>query len=195
MLKNSSAAYGIVARFLHWLMAAWIVTAYGVILYLTWGHTTGPIPGLNIHKAIGFAILIPFVIRVVWRFCNPAPALPEQMPRWQIRLSQLTHVLLYFLMIAMPLSGYFGNFGGVDYGIFRVPPFARTELAHWIFTTFSITGEQWDLFFDTFHYRVVGPFLLPALVLLHAGAALYHHFVKRDEVLTRMLPSAKAKEH
>jgi cytochrome b561 len=187
MLRNTSTAYGSIAKFLHWLMAAWIVTAYWLIIYLTWGHTEGLIPGLNKHKAIGFAILIPFVFRIVWRLCNPAPALPANMPMWQVRLSHITHALLYFLMMAMPLSGYLGNFGGVDYGIFQIPPFARTELARWIFTTFSISGEQWDVFFDTFHYRVVGPFLFPALFALHAGAALYHHVIKKDNVLRRML--------
>ncbi len=186
MLRYTRTAWGSVTRFLHWLMAAWIVTAYAVIIYLTWGHTEGLIPGLNYHKAIGFAILLPFGFRLVWRLCNPAPALPPDMPAWQVRLSQLTHVLLYFLMIAMPVSGYLGNFGGVDYGSFQVPPFARTELASWIFTTFGISGEQWDIFFDTFHYRVVGPFVFPVLVALHAGAALFHHLVKKDDVLRRM---------
>lgn len=192
MLRNTATAYGSVTRFLHWLMAAWIVVAYTVIIYLTWDHTEGLIPGLNYHKAIGFAILLPFAARLVWRLCNPTPALPAGMPAWQVRLSQLTHALLYFLMIAMPISGYLGNFGGVDYGFFQVPPFRLTALASWIFTTFDISPEQWDMVFDTFHYRIVGPYVLPTLVALHAGAALYHHFIKQDNVLRRMLPTVKA---
>lgn len=186
MWKNSATAYGSVARFLHWLMAAWILVAAVVIIYLTWGHTGGVIPGLNYHKAIGFAILVPFALRIVWRLFNPQPALPADMPRWQTMLSRCTHFLLYFLMIAMPLSGYFGNFGGVDYGIFRIPPFWRTDLAAWIFSTFNISPEAWDLFFDSFHYRIVGPYILPALVAVHACAAVYHHVVKKDDVLKRM---------
>lgn len=188
MLKNSHSAYGSVAKFLHWLMAAWIVTAYSVIIWLTWDHTEGLIPGLNYHKAIGFTILLPFVLRVAWRLCNHQPALPPGMPKWQVRLSQLSHFLLYFLMIAMPVTGYLGNFGGVDYGFFQVPGFSRTELAGWIFTTFNITPQQWDVFFDTFHYRIVGPYVFPSVVLLHAGAAFHHHFVQKDDVLRRMLP-------
>jgi cytochrome b561 len=188
MLRNNASSYGSVAKFLHWLMAAWIVTAYVVIIYLTWGHTEGLIPGLNYHKAIGFTILLPFVIRVAWRLVNPAPALPPGMPPWQVRLSHISHFLLYFLMIAMPVTGYFGNFGGVDYGFFQVPPFARTGIAQWIFATFNITGEQWDLFFDTFHYRIVGPYIFPTVVAVHAGAAIYHHVVLKDDVLRRMLP-------
>lgn len=187
----AATTYGRVAKVLHWLMAAWIVTAYVVIIWLTWDHTEGLIPGLNYHKVIGFTILVPFVVRLVWRLVNGAPALPDGMPLWQVRLSQLTHAALYFLMIAMPVTGYLGNFGGVDYGFFRVPPFARTELAAWIFDTFNITLEQWDVFFDTFHYRIVGPYVFPTVVALHVGAAVYHHVVLKDNVLRRMLPAAR----
>jgi cytochrome b561 len=191
-MRNSEPTYGRVAKFLHWLMAAWIVTAYVVIIWLTWGHTEGLIPGLNYHKVVGFSILLPFVLRVAWRVRNPAPALPAGMPLWQVGLSRLSHATLYFLMIAMPISGYLGNFGGVDYGVFQIPPFARTELAGWIFATFEITGEQWDVFFDTFHYRIVGPYVFPTVVLLHVGAAVYHHVVLKDDVLRRMLPAQAA---
>ena len=188
MPRNIDTNYGSVAKLLHWLMAAWIVTAYAVIIWLTWGHDEGLIPGLNYHKVVGFSILLPFIFRVVWRMRNPAPELPVGMPLWQVRLSRLSHASLYFLMIAMPVSGYLGNFGGVDYAILQVPPFARTELAGWIFATFDITGQQWDVFFDTFHYRIVGPYVFPTVVLLHVGAAVYHHVVLKDDVLRRMLP-------
>ena len=191
MLRNTETSYGSIAKFLHWLMAAWIVNAYVVILWLTWNHTEGLIPGLNYHKVIGFSILLPFVARVIWRLCNPTPRLPPGTPRWQARLSQLGHFSLYFLIIAMPVSGYLGNFGGVDFGFFQVPPFARTELASWIFATFGITLQQWDVFFDTFHYRIVGPYIFPTVVLGHVGAALYHHYVQKDPVLQRMLPRGR----
>jgi cytochrome b561 len=192
MLRNTETSYGSVTKFLHWLMAAWILTAYVVIIYLTWGHTEGPIAGLNYHKVVGFTILLPFFFRVVWRLSNPEPRLPDGMPTWQVRTSRLTHFLLYFFMIAMPVSGYLGNFGGVDYGIFQVPPFARTGIASWIFDTFEITGQQWDVFFDTFHYRIVGPYVFPTLVSVHASAAIYHHIVQKDNVLRRMLPDKPA---
>jgi cytochrome b561 len=191
MPRNIGPTYGSVAKLLHWLMAAWIVTAYVVIIWLTWGHTEGLIPGLNYHKVVGFTILVPFFVRVVWRLYSGAPPLPEGMSLWQVRLSKLSHGLLYFLMIAMPVTGYLGNFGGVDYGVFQIPAFARTELAAWIFATFDITGQQWDVFFDTFHYRIVGPYVFPTVVAVHVGAAVYHHVVLKDNVLRRMLPSKK----
>lgn len=188
MLKNTPASYGSVAKFLHWLTALWILVAYVVIHWLTWDHSEGLIPGLNYHKAVGFAILPPLLFRLAWRLLSPPPRLPATTPRWQARASSLSHFLLYFFLFAMPISGYFGNFGGVDYGFFKVPPFWQTGLASWIFETFGISPQQWDVFFDTFHYRVVGPYIFPALILAHAGAAVFHHSVQKDEVLRRMLP-------
>ena len=190
MLRNSSSSYGSVAKFLHWLMALWILTAYLVITWLTWDHVEGPIAGLNYHKAVGFTILLPLALRVVWRVMNPPPPLPADMPRWQVLASQLSHLLLYALLLAMPVSGYLGNFGGVDYGIFKVPPFWQTSMANWIFDTFNIAPEQWDVFFDSFHYRVVGPYIFPVVILAHAGASVYHHVVQKDDVLRRMLPGS-----
>lgn len=188
MLRNTGSSYGSVAKFLHWLMVLWILTAWLVITWLTWGHTEGPIAGLNYHKVVGFTILPPLLFRVAWRLLNPEPRLPEGMPQWQVLASRISHFLLYFLLFAMPISGYFGNFGGVDYGIFKVPPFWQTGIASWIFATFGIAPEQWDVFFDSFHYRVVGPYVFPAVILAHAGAALFHHLVQKDDVLRRMLP-------
>lgn len=188
MLKNSESSYGNVAKFLHWLMVLWILTAYLVITWLTWDHTGGLIEGLNYHKAIGFTILAPLVFRVAWRIVSPPPPLPASTPRWQVRASGFSHFLLYFLLFAMPISGYLGNFGGVDYGFFKVTPFWRTDMASWIFETFSITPEQWDVFFDSFHYRVVGPYIFPVVILAHAAAAIFHHVVQKDDVLRRMLP-------
>jgi len=188
MLKNTESTYGSMAKWLHWLMALWVLTAYVIILYLTSRTTERPPPGLNVHKVVGFTILIPLTIRLVWRAINPQPKLPESMPGWQLRASRISHFLLYFFLAAMPITGYLGNGGGVDYGIFRVPPFGRTGIAAWIFDTFGITYPQWDYFFDTFHYRIVGPYIFWVLILAHASAALYHHKVQKDDVLARMLP-------
>jgi len=191
MQLDSRLSYERVAKFLHWTMALWFLAAYTIIIYLTWDHTEGLIPGLNYHKVVGFTILVPLVFRLAWRLRHPPPPLPASMPRWQVRASHLSHMLLYFCMFAMPISGYLGNGGGVDYGIFRVPPFMRTDLALWIFDTFGITAQQWDVFCDTFHYRIVGPFVFSTLIVLHATAALYHHYVLKDAVLVRMLPGAR----
>lgn len=188
MLKNSLSTYGSVAKWLHWLIAAWVLAAYIIILYLDWRSDAFPLPGLNYHKAVGFSILIPVILRIAWRFVSPPPRLPDSMPAWQRRVSGLSHFLLYFLLLAMPLSGYFGNGGGVNYAFFRVPPFGRTALSAWLNDSAGFTFAQQDSFFDAFHYGIVGPYIFWVLILFHAGAAIWHHVVQKDDILKRMLP-------
>ena len=62
MLRNTESSYGSVAKWLHWLIALWIVVAYAIILYLTGRTEERPPPGLNYHKAVGFTILIPVLM-------------------------------------------------------------------------------------------------------------------------------------
>jgi cytochrome b561 len=188
MLRNTASSYGSVAKFLHWLMALWLVAAYAIIIYLTWNNTQFPVPGLNYHKVVGFSILLPYALRLLWRLYSLPPPLPATVPRWQARVSHISHWLLYLVMVAMPVTGYLGNGGGVDYGIFQIPPFMRSESAERLFEVLGITVQQWDGFFDTIHYGITGPYLLPALIAMHVGAAIYHHFVQQDDVLRRMLP-------
>ena len=188
MLRNTTSSWGSVAKFLHWLMALWFVAAYTIIIYLKWNNTQFPLPGLNYHKVVGFSILFPYALRLGWRLFNPPPQLPATMPRWQARASHISHWLLYVVMVTMPVTGYFGAGGGVDFGIFRIPPFMRSQTAARLYDVLGITMQQFDKFFDTIHYGIVGPWLFPALILLHVAAAIHHHVVQKDDVLRRMLP-------
>jgi cytochrome b561 len=195
LLTNTESTYGSVAKWLHWLIALWVLTAYVVIIYLDWRSDAFPLPGLDYHKAVGFTILIPVSLRIVWRFFSPPPKLPAGIPVWQRWASGLSHFVLYFLLLAMPLSGYFGNGGGVNYGLFRVPPFGRTAIAAWMNDTVGFTYAQQNDFFDAFHYGVVGPYVFWVLILFHASAAIYHHVAQKDDILIRMLPGERMRKH
>jgi cytochrome b561 len=83
MLKNTRSSYGSVAKWLHWLIALWVLAAYVIILYLTSRSDAFPLPGLNIHKVVGYSILVPVLLRNVWRLTNEQPAHPDHMPRCQ----------------------------------------------------------------------------------------------------------------
>lgn len=132
------------------------------------------------HKATGVLVLGLVALRVVWRFYNPAPPLPKEMPLWQVLASKCTHVVLYTFMLASPISGFvMSAFSGHPinfYGLFTIPPLRAkggvesyfAHEAHWMF------GYVWI-----------------ALLSLHIGAALYHHYLCRDNVLRRMLPIRK----
>jgi len=129
------------------------------------------------HKSLGVLILALVALRILWRLGNPAPGLPADTPRWERRAARLSHALLYALMIAMPVTGWIVNSAAnVPFSVFWLVPLpaivgpskavqALAALAH------------------------VTLFVLLALVLAaHIGAALRHHYVKRNNVLARMLP-------
>jgi cytochrome b561 len=191
MIRNTTSSYGRVAKWLHWLTALFVLAAYASILYLDWVFDMkGPQRGtfLQLHKCIGFSVLVFVVLRLYWRFTNPHPALPASMPRWQVTASNVSHFLLYFFLLAMPLSGYIGNSNGVDYGLFKVAAFKNTGWGIWLMEMFNTTYEKFEVGFDSFHYRVVGPYIFWVIIAVHALAGMYHHYVEKDDVLKRMLP-------
>ena len=142
-----------------------------------------------LHWLTAFWILAAyFSIVYYWRFINPSPELPASMPAWQVTASHVSHFLLYFFLITMPLSGYIGNSHGVDYVLFKVTPFKDPGIGIWIMSLFNVTYEQFEVGFDAFHYRVVGPYIFWVVIAVHAFAGLYHHYIEKDDVLKRMLP-------
>ena len=89
-------------------------------------------------------------------------------------------------MITMPISGYLGTDADPEY--FNLPRFSQTAV--YLSIVEEKMGLSWDDYerpFDFYHKQIGGALLVWMLILLHAGAALYHHFVKHDDVLIRML--------
>jgi cytochrome b561 len=193
MIRNTENSFGSVAKWLHWLTALWVLIAYIIIYYLHWVLGTEHdlrVPLIRAHKAVGFCVLIFFVLRIYWRITNPHPKLPSSMPKWQVKASGATHFMLYFLLIATPLSGYLGNSVGVVVGPFLViPPPDHVAFFVWFMDLIGVTYEQFEVPFDYFHYHLAGPLLLPIILAAHVSAALYHHYVEKDDVLKRMLPT------
>jgi cytochrome b561 len=183
---NGSAGYNRGAIFLHWTIA-WLVL-FNVLVGTTHESLSRPLMGLLMgwHKAVGITILVLSVARLAWRLMHRPPALPP-MPRWQVGAAHALHWLFYFLIIAMPLSGWWMSSAGekrqaIDFfGLFDVPFLPVTRGA-------AGAGEAFHEFHEIFGWALV------PLLLLHIGAALWHHFANRDTVLVRMLPgSAKGR--
>lgn len=166
--------YTVVARALHWIMAALIIAN------LVLGFTHEALPRdwgvMPLHKSIGLTVLALTVCRIVWRLTHRPPFLPKEMPGWEKSAAHVTHLAFYALMLVVPLSGWIMTSAGSRpltwFALFDVPKFAVgredafTGLAH----------EAHELL----------PWLWSALLLLHIGAALRHHLVLKDDVLRRM---------
>lgn len=166
------------SKALHWLIALLLVA-------MAWlGLTMGELPNgpdkiatYALHKSLGLSLLALIALRLLWRLYAGAPAPLAGTPRWQERIAALTHLALYLLLLALPLSGWLLNsaagFPLQWFGLFNLPALAgRDEALH------ALAVQTHELLF----------WALAGLVLLHAAAALHHHLFLGDATLARMLP-------
>lgn len=165
---------------LHWLIAVLIIGTFALGLMMT------DIPGLtptklryfSWHKWAGVTVLLLAVLRLLWRLVNHAPPYPAAMPAWQKSAAHALHGLLYVLIFAVPLSGYFYTLAAgvpvVYFGLFELPVLIQPDPA-----LKAVLKEV--------HYWL--NMLMAGLVGMHVAAALKHLVVDRDGIMQRMLPS------
>jgi len=126
---------------------------------------------------VGLTLLALAGLRLVWRFGERRPALPP-MPAWQAKAAAGVHGLLYLLMFAVPLSGWIYN----SAAHFPLQWFRLVNLP-------AIVSPDPALKVLAKEAHELGAWLLVAVVVVHAAAALKHHFVDKDATLRLMLPS------
>lgn len=185
MLKSHDLRWGGLAKAFHWTIML-LILAQAVI-----GLTMVNLPRrpsvfavYDLHKSIGLTILALAILRLAWRAVDRRPADVPGMPSWQRRSAHATHVLLYVLIFAVPLSGWlFDSATGLRplhwWGVVPIPSltggpdrgladFTRA-LHHWMFWTMAV------------------------IVLGHVAAACKHHFIDNDDTLRRMLPFVRVR--
>jgi cytochrome b561 len=177
-MRTDVESWSAPAKLFHWLMALlnFAQIALGLIAV---SMRISPAK-LNLfvwHKSLGMLILALLALRLLWRLMYKAPELPWEMPLWERAAAQLSHFMLYALMIALPLTGWVvSSASNVPFKIF------------WTLPLPAITAPDKAVadLFATVHGWLVT--LLALVLVAHVGAALRHHYVKKDTVLTRMLP-------
>ncbi len=160
------------SRVFHWISALLLVITW--VLILIYDSTDGRLY-ISLHKAFGVSLLFWMIARVINRVLTKAPA-AAIMPKWQVIISQLTHFVLYALLIAMPVAGLLMSvYGGraVDmFGLFQIPVFVTPD-------------RSAARFYNDLHTDIIWPMIV-VFTLLHIGAALYHQFIKKDNLIGRM---------
>lgn len=181
-LRNTTRHWGGVAQLFHWVMAIGIfgMMALGwIMVNLPMGPTQFQL--YSLHKSLGITLLTLAVLRLVWRLANPAPPLPADMAPWERRLAGATHVVLYAVIFAMPLSGYVinsaANFPLNVFGLVQIP-------------NLTPESERLETIASWTHLTLF--WVLSGLLVLHIGGALRHHFIQHDNVLRRMLPGRES---
>lgn len=182
-IKNTHDQWGNVSKALHWLTVA-------LLVWIAWlGLTMGDLPSgpgkiatYALHKSIGITLLALVLFRLGWRLYAGAPAALPGTPGWQDRLASLTHLALYALLLAMPLSGWILNSASGYplqwFGLVNLP---------------AIAGKDHDLheLAEGIHESLF--WVLVVLVVAHVAAAFFHHLFQRDATLTRMLPGRRTR--
>jgi cytochrome b561 len=181
-----SGTYGSMARAFHWITVGIVVVLVALGEAMTYrskqdiwdGLTNGLYSG---HKLLGFILLFLIIARLTYRLSNGAPADEPSLEPWQKLASHVTHWSLYALLLLVPLSGWRGvsQYPALEiFGLFNLPSIATANQAASVNTLF------W--------HEILGK-VMAVLIITHVGAALFHHFVRKDGVLRRMLPNLPQK--
>lgn len=175
---NTKQRYGSLSIALHWVMLLLFIGVYACIECADFYPDKSDMHRqlMRLHFSFGLSIFLLVCLRLVARFMGQTPEIVPAIPAWQKWLSTLVHIALYLFMIAMPVAGYTGRMlAGRETSLFGIPlPIflnVNKDLAENIFDLHSLIG-------NVFYY----------VIALHAAAALFHHYLKRDNTLTRMLP-------
>lgn len=175
--KNNDSHFGVIAVSLHWLVAITVFGLFGVGLWMT---------GLDYydslyriapwwHKSIGIALFAVVVLRLTWRFISRPPIALNNHQAWEVKLASVAHGLLYLLLFVIMFSGY----------LISTADGRAIEVFGWFDVPATITSfpNQEDVAGLVHKFAA---FLLIGLVVLHAAAALKHHFIDRDRTLLRI---------
>ncbi|HUL18609.1 MAG TPA: cytochrome b [Steroidobacteraceae bacterium] len=182
-LRNTTRRWGVIAQLLHWLIVLFIVAQFTLAtLFDELPAGAKKLTLLSRHKSIGITILMLALVRLVWRWNNPTPFLPDTLKPYERVLARLTHLLLYVLLFAVPLSGWLMSsargFPVSWFGFWQLPDLVPKNKGLYgaLLTTHGILA--WTL---------------GIVATVHLLAALKHHFVLKDDVLRRMLPFSSNK--
>lgn len=172
--------YSLGAIVLHWLIALAIIGNWLIAQIAERSSKAQEQELMGVHVALGMTVLILSVVRVGWRITHKPPPPNPDHAGWERMLASIIHKLFYFLIIALPLTGYLMvqySAGGwpIDmFGIFNFPGLsvAKDHSAHEVF--------------EGLHGTLAN--IMVVLFFLHIAGAWKHQLLDRDGTIFRMLP-------
>jgi cytochrome b561 len=184
MRSGESGVYSSIARQFHWITAGFIVLMIPIGMYMVERGKATNFDALtntlySNHKLFGFLLLWIVLARLIYRLVKGAPADDPTLAPWQKLVAHGTHWALYGLLLAVPLLGWIGVSLFPALGL----PFGLSLPA--------LTSPNQDAAKTVFVLHKFGAILIALLALMHIGAALQHHFIRKDNVLRRMMPGLK----
>ena len=180
-MATSRIHYTPAAKLLHWLIVVLLAAQFAIAWTMPHiGRNTIPETWINLHFSLGVVVLFVAVVRLLWRWTHPEPTPIDGLPPWQVSSAYAVHLLLYALLFVLPVLGWINaSFRGFDvtlFGLLTLPALISTRAPG-----FGWTGDV---------HAFMSNYVLLPIVALHVMATLYHAFVRKDEVLNRMLPAS-----
>src|ERR1700730_8761102 len=169
-------------RLLHWLTAGLMLLVFGLAFSIDLATSRSPhTVVLQLHRSVGLTVWVLTMTRLAWRNSAKYPDWPSDMSQTMRVAAMASEYALYALLLAQPILGILQTNAHGDH----VNLFFIGQLPAWIDKNRALAQQLLTL------HKVVG-FSLLGLIALHVSAALFHHFWRRDDTLTAMLPAAAA---
>ncbi|WP_371373199.1 cytochrome b [Thalassotalea aquiviva] len=178
-MSNIKKIYNLIYRRLHWSIAIIIISLLIAGQQFNWDISNAHRAwGLTAHSTLGILVLCIALLLIVYRFILRAPTPKPNLPLLKLLMAKTVQLCLYGLAIAIPVTG--------------IACALHSEQPVYVLGVFNLSGLQVSIAenFNTFrNIHTYATQIAIALVLCHAGAALYHHFIKKDSVLKSMAAS------
>ena len=178
-MLTDSTRYHPVSRALHWVIAGLIVLQFVLAKLAERAESLesaiAQLALLANHKSVGITVLVLVIVRLLWRWRTPPPALPDSMGRWQVLASNISHWGLYGLIVLLPVSGWLMSSASAYsvswFNVFQLPDLVAPD-------------PNIKETFESIHEFMAKVLLL--LASIHLLAAIKHHVVDKNDVLRRM---------
>lgn len=182
MLKDSPSGYGLITIILHWVCAILIIFLFGLGVYMTsldyyspWYHK-----GPALHISLGLFVFLLMILRVLWRTRNTSPEPLLTINARTMLAANAVKIAFYILIFIICITGYFITTAegkpASFFDLFGIP------------ATVELSADNVDLIGLIHKYCA---WSVMGIAILHSGAAFFHHFMKKDRTLIRMLTPVK----
>ena len=177
---HPAGQYGAIAKLFHWVTLGLMLMALPLGFVIQHVKDASKMGFYALHESVGLTILFVALARLAWRWLSPPPSLLNDMPKLFRAASAAVHHSLYALLILQPLLGFMAT------NAWGFP--MRGATAYLGFIEFPKFMEAWEGLAKILSLlHSIGGWLLVVLIALHIAGALFHHAIRRDGTLMRML--------
>ncbi len=172
--------YGAIAKLFHWVTLSLMLVALPLGFVIQHVKDASKMGFYALHESAGLTILFVALARLAWRWFSPPPSQPNDMPKMLRTASTAVHHALYGMLILQPIFGFMAT------NAWGFP--MRGATAYLGFIEFPKFMEAWESLAKILSLlHSIGGWLLVVLIALHVGGALFHHAIRRDGTLMRMI--------